>query len=532
MPGYSWAVLSGARLLLGGARLILPSWQLLPAGDGQVPAPCTPEVFRTGVPARDIPSSSTRFVEPKTRVAPQPCLQRDDSRMPQTQSAIALQQLLAMGISARAMQDGSCVLASMPLGDAPFDGPGGSRRIEGVLFATVGTDQIKCLRPSPLFQLPILSIRDCQDPAAIEARIRSAWQIHTAEVTRTLEWLKGVGTEASPTTGGSALSFQLDGEGPRAHAIMIDRRRVILPSRGKLSGVSLRSCDERVMQLAANISSGVSLDIAVSARLDELRQRAARADENRRHQALSAAPAVIAVGQDTPGASHILVVGKRLASEQSCIASLRLRGYNVTTAMSQPEALACFDRLSPVLVLSDVDLGRSDGIELILALRDLAGVEDIPVILVDDHNRPARRESARQVGAAGYITYPVDVSKIAKHLSRIITAPRQRRFTRYASRLPVQVAGSDSALLASALGRGGMYLSTAQLPELNTVNRYRLSLPESGRSLHVEAQVIYTAPAEALRGNGAGLRFWDFPDADEELLIHYLRSLEKRADDF
>jgi two-component system chemotaxis response regulator CheY len=452
--------------------------------------------------------------------------------MPQTQSEIALQQLLAMGISARAMQDGSCVLASMPLGQAPFAGPAGPQRIAGVLFATVGTDQIKCLRPSALFQLPIISIQGCLEPASIEARIRSAWQIHAAEVTRTLEWLNGVGTEASAMAGGSALSFHLDGEGPRASAIMIDRHHVILPSAGKLSGACLRSNAERVMALPASISSGISLDIAVSARLDELAHRAARADENRRHEALSAAPAVMAVGQDTPGASHILVVGRRLASDQSCIASLRLRGYNVTTATSQPEALACYDRVSPVLVLSDVDLGRSDGIELILALRDLAGVEDLPVILVDDHNRPARREAARQVGAAGYITYPIDVSKIAKHLARIITAPRQRRFTRYASRLPVQAAGSNAALLASALGRGGMYLSTAQLPELNTVNRYRLSLPDLGKILLVEAQVIYTAPAAALRGNGAGLRFWDFPDADEELLIRYLRSLEKRQDDF
>jgi two-component system chemotaxis response regulator CheY len=452
--------------------------------------------------------------------------------MPQTQSEIALQKLLAMGISARAMPDKSCVLASMPLGGAPFAGPGGSQRIEGVLFSTVGADQIKCLRPSPLFQLPIISIRDCGEPASIEARIRSAWQVHTAELTRTLEWLKAAGTDAAVTAGGSALSFQLDGEGPRSRAIMIDRHRIILPSRGKLSGVSLRSSDERVMPLAANISSGISLDIAISARLDELCQRAAQADEHRRHQALSAAPAVVAACLDTPGASHILVVGRRLASEQSCIASLRLRGYNVTTATSQPEALACFDRVSPVLVLADVDLGRSDGIELILTLRDLAGVEDLPVILVDDHNRAARREAARQVGAAGYITYPVDVSKIAKHLSRIIKTPRQRRFTRYASRLPVQVAGSDAALLASALGRGGMYLSTAQLPLVNTVSRYRLSLPDAGRTLQVEAQVIYTAPAEALRGNGAGLRFWDFPDSDEELLIHYLRSLEKRQDHF
>ena len=82
----------------------------------------------------------------------------DTHAMPENDSEIALQRFRAMGISARIMQDQRCVLASMPLGKAPFAGAP-PQRFDAVLFATVGVDQIKCLRPRALFQLPILSIR-------------------------------------------------------------------------------------------------------------------------------------------------------------------------------------------------------------------------------------------------------------------------------------------------------------------------------------------------------------------------------------
>lgn len=449
--------------------------------------------------------------------------------MPQTHSELALQLFQAMGLSARSMPGNRCVLVSMRLGEAPFLGAAGPQRFKQVLFSTVGSDQIKCLRPRALFQLPIISIRGCTEATAIEARIRQAWRTRTAEIALVRRWLESGGTSASPIDGGSVLAFSLEGEDARTRATMIDQHRVMLPSRGALSGRCLDSPEERVLKLSPDTSFGLSLNIAVSTRLDELSNKAQRADEARRHEALVLAPEIADLGPDTELPHHILLVGPRLAAEHTCIASLRLRGYNVGTAASQQEALIRFNRVSPQLVVSDVNLGRTDGFELILALRALTGIEDMPVILVDDYSRPARRAAAKRVGAVGYIVYPFDVSKIDKHVARIITSPPHRRFTRYSSKLRVQVADSQDSLFASALGRGGMYLSTQYLPELNAVDSYRLALPDLGETLVVNAQVVYTESVADLRGVGAGMRFRDFPGNHEELLIQYLQSLEKAS---
>ena len=51
-------------------------------------------------------------------------------------------------------------------------------RIDEVVFSTVGQDRIKCLRPRPLFALPLLRIASCRDAVAIEARLRLAWHQH------------------------------------------------------------------------------------------------------------------------------------------------------------------------------------------------------------------------------------------------------------------------------------------------------------------------------------------------------------------
>jgi two-component system chemotaxis response regulator CheY len=431
--------------------------------------------------------------------------------------------LEAMGLDVEPMPGGRCLLVKIRLQRNSFDTTRNPIHIEEVVFASIGADRAKCLKPRALFQLPILRIRDCRDATAIEARIHLAWQRHIAQLENVEEWLKEIRCDYRPEEESSLISFALSGEDPSARARMIDAHRVILPGRGPLSGVPLQRANDRVLQIDRRIHTGVDLEIQVSNRLGELALLDSRLTEQRRREALEEEPRVEPQPRDR--SPTVLVVGPTVRQERACIESLRLRGYHVEAVSGEREAIATFDRCSPELVLADVKLGRSEGIDLIHSLRQVPGIEEVPVILIDSRRRDDRREAARRMGAAAYIVYPIDVARIAERLARIVAAPRRRRFTRYPQRLPVRIEGAGSPLLTHSIGRGGMFLATDDDIATSSIRNCQLSLPEVGAQLRVEAEVLYRAQSGGGPAPGLGLRFNSFPDADEPVLIEYLRYL-------
>jgi CheY-like chemotaxis protein len=440
------------------------------------------------------------------------------------ESATLAERLEGMGIQVRVMKGSRCALACMRISDEAFEGPSGPMRIKQVVFSTIGSDRIKCLRPRALFQLPILRVLDCRDATSIEARIRLAWERHLEELRRTRRWLKDLGAESSPAEDDSVISVPIAGENPNAKFISVKPGEVILPSPGPLGGVILQRAEDRVLALDPGLGSIVDVEIAISNRLEELARLDQRLAEEQRRSAIrqGSSPGHRIAG----GRSHrLLLVGPRLANERGCIESLRLRDYEVFTARTQSSALESFDNCSPELVLVDVNLGRSDGTELIPALRRVCGVEEIPVVLVDEHRRPARREAARRVGAAGYLVYPIDVARIAKRLARMVNEPARRRFTRYPHMLSVRVSGASTPCLTATLGRGGMFVTTEEDLAAKTLRHCDLFLPELGSSLRVEAEVLYRIGASGARGRGVGMCFHHFQNSGESLLIEYLTSL-------
>lgn len=444
------------------------------------------------------------------------------SRLASAQQAV-LHRLTAMGIEAQLMPGERCVLARMRLQHPTFPTPAGSIRIEEVEFASVGPDRAKCLEPQALFHLPMLRILDCNDATAIEARIHLAWERLMAQLGETAGWLRSIGIEPDPSERESVVCFPLAGEDETARARMIDPSRVILPGRGPLTGIALGRADDRTLTVDPAIDSGIDLEISISTRLEELQRLDSRLSEQRQLDAIAAEPVPAARTRERrlPG---VLLVGPRISREQGCAESLRLRGYRVEAVLSERDVAAAFDRFSPELVLADVTLGRSEGIDLIASLRRVPGVEEVPVILFDGRRRPDRREAAQRMGAAGYLVYPIDVARIAQRLERMVTEPRRRRFTRYAQNVSIAMEGASNLCLATAIGRGGMFLATQDDLQTSTLHRCRLSLPGYGSSLRVEAEVLYRARATGLSHRGVGLRFHSFADRDEPTLIRYLKT--------
>ena len=430
-----------------------------------------------------------------------------------------------MGIQAELVPGGRSVLATMRLQSKRFEGLDETFEVDRVVFASVGADRIKCLQPRALFQLPQIQIADCRDVTTIEARIHLSWKQHVRELDATRRWLRQIGSLSRSAEQESVLLVPI--ESPEIQAILIDRRRAILPSTGPLAGIPLQRLEDRAPVIDRTTHTALDLQMTLSTRMEELARIEGRLEgERRARQAQQPELEATHIETSVHRRMPLLMVGSKLASDRSCIESLRLRGYEVHLAHSEQEGITLYDRVSPELVLCDAQLGRTEGSDFVLSLRQVYGVEEIPVVIVDTARHEGRREVARRVGAAGYLVHPVDVRRIEQRIDLLIREPRRRRFTRYGSRLPLQIGSASDATMATALGRGGLFMTTTSQLPVDSLQDCRMTLPELGRSITFEAQVLYQREASGATPPGMGVRFQAFETGHEAVLLQYLRNID------
>ena len=443
-----------------------------------------------------------------------------------------------MGLAVRAMPDERSLLVSLPVGAAPFESPAGPIAVERIVFATIDAGRIKCLRPRALFGLPILDVRDASDPSGIEAVIRRAWRERVRELGEARRWLATLSIEAEWAPDEATLAFPLPGETPDARIHLNDRTEAVLPSSGPLSGLALAERAERVVGLDRAIDSGADLECHLAAHIDDLRRKAQKREAADRAQGLrdredDAPPRARSLppnrSQTAPASRHrprVLLVGNQLLEDGDLRDALERQGFRLATARSETEALMRLARTSPDLVVSEYALGRSDGASLVAATRSISGIEGIPVVLLDDARHEARREAARAVGAAGYVIGPRDANRFVARLGKLIATPGQRRFTRYAGRFDARLFGIAAPCIATEVGRGGVFLATDVQVDLNTAMRCEIALPELGRQVGFDGEVLYRAESQGAVP-GLGLRFANITPEDEEALIAWLDRRER-----
>ncbi len=429
-----------------------------------------------------------------------------------------------MGLRVREVPGGASLLVRVPLGEAPLPaarqpgpGPAGA-----AVVATVGANRIKCLAPGPLFHLGLISIADCASPEAIARRIREAWSARLRDLDRTRAWLEKLGIALEAPDGDPVLAFPIGAEDGQARARSFREGRVVVPGRGPLSGLALQRAEDRELLLGSGLETSMDLELAVTSRIEELARLEARVAQQARRKAAELAPSVRDVPARRP---RVLLVGPHLGRDALLAQALGVRGWEVDAAPTDAVALRVFDAKSPELVLADADLGRYEGVELVPAIRAQPGVEELSVLIVDSRHRNERRETARRVGAAGYLVRPLDLDGVSAAFVRLATRPRRRRFTRYPEVLGVRSLRSRHPERTEQVGRGGLLLVSGRDACVGSVEPLTLNLPGAG-SLRVDAEVVYR-----VRGPGPdalGMRFHAFPEDGEDRWITWLVQLDAR----
>src|SRR6059058_6025206 len=105
----------------------------------------------------------------------------------------------------------------------------------------------------------------------------------------------------------------------------------------------------------------------------------------------------------------ILIVDDDPAIRDSLSKELRAAGYGTTTAADGSEGMAAFQSNVPDVVLTDLAMPRSDGFELIAAIR--AGSRT-PIIVLSVRGADADKVRALDLGADDFVTKPFSVAEL------------------------------------------------------------------------------------------------------------------------
>ena len=95
-------------------------------------------------------------------------------------------------------------------------------------------------------------------------------------------------------------------------------------------------------------------------------------------------------------------------------------GFEVTQATDGEEALRLAREGSFDLILSDVNMPRMDGVELIRALRAESAYRHTPILMLTTDGSADRKREGKEAGATGWIVKPFDPAQLIATMLRVL----------------------------------------------------------------------------------------------------------------
>lgn len=121
--------------------------------------------------------------------------------------------------------------------------------------------------------------------------------------------------------------------------------------------------------------------------------------------------------------SDLLVVDDSAAIRKILQRVLRQTGMligNIYEAGDGQEALTVLQTNKVDLILSDINMPKMDGLQLLAELKASAEYRDIPVIMITTEGGATKVGEAGRLGAAGYLRKPFSADQIKEKLTGIL----------------------------------------------------------------------------------------------------------------
>jgi two-component system chemotaxis response regulator CheY len=117
----------------------------------------------------------------------------------------------------------------------------------------------------------------------------------------------------------------------------------------------------------------------------------------------------------------IMLVDDSATMLMSMEALLKKALFGTQTAASAESALEQLKKgAKPSLIITDLNMGAMNGIELIREARKLPALRFVPMLMLTTESQAARRAEAKAAGASGWLVKPVDGAALLAVLGQLL----------------------------------------------------------------------------------------------------------------
>lgn len=119
-------------------------------------------------------------------------------------------------------------------------------------------------------------------------------------------------------------------------------------------------------------------------------------------------------------ARQVLIVDDNLANLKLVQVLLEVEGFAARTASSAEEAFQVVETFRPELILMDIQLPGTDGLELTRQLKQDPRFAATPVIALTSYAMKGDRDRAVAAGCDGYISKPIETRSFGDQLRAVL----------------------------------------------------------------------------------------------------------------
>jgi len=117
----------------------------------------------------------------------------------------------------------------------------------------------------------------------------------------------------------------------------------------------------------------------------------------------------------------VLVVDDSLTVRRVTERMLLREGYRVMLAKDGLDAIERLAQEKPAVVLSDIEMPRMDGFDLVRNLRADPGLSDLPVIMITSRIAQKHRDYAAELGVEHYLGKPYSEEDLLSLIAQCTT---------------------------------------------------------------------------------------------------------------
>jgi two-component system chemotaxis response regulator CheY len=118
----------------------------------------------------------------------------------------------------------------------------------------------------------------------------------------------------------------------------------------------------------------------------------------------------------------ILIVDDSVTVRQQVSLALAQAGYRVVEAQDGRDALLMLERGGVSMVISDVNMPRMNGFEMLERIKLHPRHASVPVVMLTSERRPDLVERAKKAGASGWITKPFNAELLMAAMVKVLGA--------------------------------------------------------------------------------------------------------------